>query len=331
MGEASLTNDAPSTWVLLDTNTGHQRQALGVADALGWPYETRALRYGPLARLPNAFLGRGFLGLTREARVGLAPPWPDLLIAAGRRTAPVARAIKRAASGATRLVQIMDPGSGGHGEFDLIAVPGHDNLSGSRRHGANVIRTLGAPHMATANSLLSARAAWADRLETLTAPRIGVFVGGGTRRRAFTIDMAEELAQALQDIKADTCGSLMVTTSPRTGDAADALFSSLGSFVDHAYKWGDEGENPYTGYLAWADRIVVTGDSVSMCSEACAAGASVQIYAPPGLITPKHARFHDMLYDAGFAGPLGQPAPEVPRQPLDVAGDIALIVRRLFD
>ena len=69
-------------------------------------------------------------------------------------------------------------------------------------------------------------------------------------------------------------------------------------------KWGDAGDNPYFGYLARADHIIVTGDSVSMCSEACATPKPVYIFAPKALIGDKHARLHDGLYAKGYARPL---------------------------
>ena len=38
--------------------------------------------------------------------------------------------------------------------------------------------------------------------------------------------------------------------------------------------------NPYAGLLGWADRLVVTPDSVNMISEACATGKPVYTFAP---------------------------------------------------
>ncbi|MFM7690470.1 MAG: ELM1/GtrOC1 family putative glycosyltransferase [Alphaproteobacteria bacterium] len=32
------------------------------------------------------------------------------------------------------------------------------------------------------------------------------------------------------------------------------------------FRWGDAPPNPYAGFLACADQVVVTGDSVSMLS-----------------------------------------------------------------
>ena len=48
----------------------------------------------------------------------------------------------------------------------------------------------------------------------------------------------------------------------------------------HIWNGPGDGENPYQGYLAAADRIVVTPDSVNMLSEACAAGKPVFTLLP---------------------------------------------------
>src|SRR5262245_16456331 len=113
-----------SIWVLTDDRAGNVAQALGVAEALGRPFTVKDIRYTPLAKLP--LQGASVLGLTGESRMTLAPPWPGLVIAAGRRTAPVARWIKRQSDGRTRIVQIMYPGRRAAADFDLIAVPRHD-------------------------------------------------------------------------------------------------------------------------------------------------------------------------------------------------------------
>ena len=97
-------------------------------------------------------------------------------------------------------------------------------------------------------------------------------------------------------------GSLLVSTSRRTGDAAGPLLAGLDT-PNHLFKWDDGGENPYFGYLALADAVVVTGDSVSMCSEACAVPAPVYIFAPAEFTQRKHGRLHQELYKRGYARP----------------------------
>ena len=94
----------------------------------------------------------------------------------------------------------------------------------------------------------------------------------------------------------------MITTSRRTGTAAEEkIMSTLNAFPHYAYLWGTKDENPYLGFLACADNIVVTGDSVSMCSEATATGKTLRIFTGSDWLTPKHQRFVQSLYEGGFA------------------------------
>src|SRR3546814_6768877 len=59
-----------------------------------------------------------------------------------------------------------------------------------------------------------------------------------------------------------------------------------------------DGENPYPGLLAWADRIIVSPDSVNMISEACATEVPVWV---PGMARARgrHARFLHALHARG--------------------------------
>ncbi|TAN57873.1 MAG: nucleoside-diphosphate sugar epimerase, partial [Magnetospirillum sp.] len=185
----------------------------------------------------------------------------------------------------------------------------------------------GAAHRVNAKSLAEAARDWAPRFAHLPRPWVGLMVGGDTRRRPFTPEMAGELARRAAALAAG--GALLVTTSRRTTPmAAQALFADLPGPL-YAHRWGEAGDNPYLGILALADALVVTGDSVSMCCEACAAPAPVYVWAPEGWVTDKHARLHRMLFEQGYARPL----PESGRlhawshPPLDPAAEIAAAIR----
>jgi uncharacterized protein len=91
----------------------------------------------------------------------------------------------------------------------------------------------------------------------------------------------------------------------------------------------DDGNNPYPGVLGWADRLVVTPDSVNMLSEACAVGCPVQtlVMAP---LPSKIARFHQNLRAAGLLHDL-QENPTAPQMPLRETTSIAAALRtRIF-
>lgn len=314
--------DDGDIWVLLDDRAGNRAQALGVAERLNLPFREVEIRYAMMAKLPNVVLGASLSGLDKPSKAALHAPWPKLVIAAGRRTAPVARWIGAQSGDATKLVQIMDPGSG-EAAFDLICRPDHD----SGKPGANILSIAAAPHRISANVLETARAHWHAQVDDLPAPRIALLIGGATRRRQFTPAMARTLCWAASDAAAALGGSLMVTTSRRTGDAMEAVSQSLKA-PHRLYHWDQGGENPYQGYLAMADAVIVTGESVSMCSEAVACAKPVYIYAPPGLITDKHARLHERLCRGGHARLFdGRVSLDWTPTPLDCAADIAAAIR----
>ncbi len=289
---------APLIWLLSDDRTGNTNQCVGVGDALSWRYQIHDIEYRRAGSLPNQLLGASFLGITAASRAGLKPPWPDLVIAAGRRTAPVARKIKRLRAGNAFIVQIMNPGSTGIDEFDLIAGLRHDNM----RDRPNVIHIIGAPHKVTPERLAQAADKWRHRFDHLPRPWFALIVGGSTTRDKFSAEVAVELGRMASRLAATAAGSLLVSTSRRTGAAAGPLLTGI-DVPKYLFKWDDGGENPYFGYLALADAVIVTGDSVSMCSEACAAPPPVYIFAPPDFTQRKYGRLHRELYKRGYAKP----------------------------
>lgn len=309
-------------WVLLDDRAGNRSQALGVVEALGIPFAEKMLDYNVAAKLPNILLGASLGGLTTSSKQTLQAPWPELVISAGRRTAPVARWVKLQSGGTARLVQIMDPGAG-RDDFDLLCLPAHDQP----RKLPNSCVMAAAPHGMTQQKLDVAASEWSSKLSALKAPRIAVMVGGSTRRRTFTPEMARDLFDGVRDA-ADMIGAgLMVTTSRRTGEAIPAIESALDENA-MLHRWDSGDENPYAGYLALADAIIVTGESVSMCSEACGTGKPVYIYAPAELVTPKHGRLHTALYDGGYARPFAGAVDLAWHPPrLSVVDDIAAEIR----
>lgn len=317
----------PRSWVLVDERPGTAAQSLAVADALAIPFDRKPIRFAKTATLPNVLLGATSAGVDRVSRDGLVPPWPDLVIAAGRRSAPVARWIKRMADRPVFIAQIMFPGRVGVEEFDLIAVPRHD-LHATR---PNQIFMTGAPHQMTISVLEAAAGDWRSRFGKVARPWFGLLVGGATRRQIFEVYTATELGRLAGEMTRRAGGSLFVTTSRRTGDLSDAVLAGISeSGIRPAmfHRWNDEGGNPYRGILALADGLIVTGDSVSMCTEACAATAPLFIYAPSGLVTAKHVRFHEELYSAGYAKPFTGEFAHGQRHGLNAADDIAREIKR---
>jgi uncharacterized protein len=293
-GQARLhipSHQSPIAWVLHDGKAGMASQALGLAEATGLPFiEKRlAIRF-PWGCLPPQLW---FLPLRAAACGGakLAPPWPDIVIGCGRNTAMPALAIRRASGGRTVAAQIQNPGVG-RAEFDLLVVPEHDNLTGPR-----LVLTRGAVHRVTKARLAAERLRFPGLAE-LPRPILSVLIGGTSKAYQLTLRRLSEIAEALAAILRSDGGSVLLTPSRRTGAPALALLRQRLEGLS-AVIWDGSGENPYFAYLAFADALLVTADSVSMISEAAATGKPVHIFGLDGG-NAKLARFHEAMQQAGI-------------------------------
>lgn len=310
-------------WVLTEGIAGTENQCLGLAEAMGEePLLKRASLAAPWRHLPASW-PLPPLGALAPGSDPLQPPWPSLLIAGGRKAVGLALRLRRVAGCFTVFVQ--DPRVS-PARFDLVVAPRHDGVSG-----ANVVETRTALHRVTPARLAAAREQFAPALEELPRPLVAVLAGGASRRHRFVPGDAAALGQALAAMARDAGAGLALTASRRTAPASmEALVQALGEVpLQH---WQGEGENPYFGYLALADAIVVTGDSVSMTSEACASGKPVYVAAMAGRGSRRIERFVDGLAAERLIAPFqGRIDDWAPRPPLDETARAAAIVRQRFE
>ena len=286
--------NAPLVWVLHDGKPGMASQALGLAEATGFPFVEKQLSVNrPWAWLPPQ-LWLAPLRVASEGDVRLAPPWPDLVIGCGRHSAMPALAIRRASGGRTFAAQVQDPRIG-RGKFDLLFVPEHDRLRGPR-----VVVTRGAIHRVTPVRLTEQGRRFPG-LAGLPRPILGVLIGGANRSYRLGLDRLAAIAEAIAAILRAIGGSAVVTPSRRTGAAGLALLRQQLVGLP-AEIWDGTGDNPYYAYLAAADALLVTADSVSMVSEAAATGKPVHIIELEGG-DAKFARFHAAMREAGITRP----------------------------
>ncbi len=304
MGGAFLGDAPPSVWVLSDGKPGHTTQSIGLAEELGWPFETKPLSLGRAAELPNPLLGASVIGVQRQSRALLMPPWPDLLLACGRRLAPVARWVRRQSRGRTRIVQIGRKGSDPAARFDLSVVPSYAR---SLAH-PDRIEIVAPPSRVQRDRLEGGAARWKEVVESAPSPRIGVLVGGDSRRHRFTPELAVSFGRDVMDLARSVGGSIFATTSRRTPTAAADRLSETLRDASLVYVWRDGAEqNPYLGLLALADALIVTGDSASMLAEACATEKPVLIYPLPRRDASFSVRWVDAFCEAVVRRALARP------------------------
>ncbi len=269
----------PVIWLIDAYRAGERGQVRALVDALGWVSETRVLQYRTAVFWPHLFGSASLTGITAASARQLQPPWPDVVISSGVRNEPVCRWIREQSGGRTRYVHVGKPW-GPLDSFDLVIttpqyrVPDHPNV-------LNNTLTL---HSVDAARLSRAREEWRDTFADLPAPYFAVIVGGDSGPFTLGPQAAVRLGREASQLAQSRGGSLLVTTSSRTRpEAVDALRDSL-SAPNFFYRWrpGDDA-NPYLGILAWADRLIVTGDSIAMLSEACATGKPVNMFDLGGM------------------------------------------------
>jgi mitochondrial fission protein ELM1 len=261
-------------WLLRGVRTGDNNQLDALAEALPWSFEAIDIEYNPLFCCPNWMTGASRASARRVSKP-LAPPWPDLVIGIGQRSVPLARWIKRQNGGRTKLVQLGRPRAP-LDWFDLIVTTPQYGLP----ERPNVLRNALPPHRLSLPALAEARANWAPRFGHLPHPRIALMVGGPTW--AYRLDAAtgRDIARRADAAARAAGGSLLVSTCPRTPrEVADAVTAEI-SVPSHVYRWDRESRrdsNPFTGYLALADRFFVTEESVSLLADTCATGKPVTV------------------------------------------------------
>ena len=258
-----------SSWVLTEDYAGLRAQASGLAEAVGLAPEIRALRpRGLWRRLPAAWWPRPLSAVEPAA---LAPPWPELAIGCGGKSAAVLAALARH----MRVVIVQHPRMAPR-RFDLVVAARHDQLTGP-----NVLVTRTALHRVTPARLAEAAAGWQARLAALPRPLVAVLVGGSNGRFRLDAAVGATLAGQLAEMMRRDRVGVALTPSRRTDPVVRAMLRDrlqpLGAWI-----WDMAGENPYFGLLGLADAIVVTGDSVSMVSEAVATAAPVLLVELPG-------------------------------------------------
>ncbi|MFK2891043.1 mitochondrial fission ELM1 family protein [Dyella flagellata] len=294
---------AGECWVITDQAAGNQRQALALAERMGMPVRHLVLSpRAPWSWLSPRLVMGGRLVLPASQRAAFAPPWPSLAIGCGRSAALLTRLLRSLTEGYCHTVQILDPRVDPT-HWDTVVAPRHDDLAGP-----NVLNPLGSLNPIDDAWLADGREA-TPALAYLPRPRVGVLLGGARAGVRMDGDYARRLVEHLLERRQREGGSLLVLTSRRTPSAiAEVMRNALRGVPGLLWTGPDDGNNPYPGVLGWADRLVVTPDSVNMLSEACAVGCAVHTFVV-GNLPPKLTRFHDSLRKADLLHDINQDAP----------------------
>ena len=276
MPTASAMPKPPRTWLVIGDKPGDNAQIALVAEALGWPVETRRLRFLARYQTGKPRFRASLEHIDQAASDPLAAPWPELILTIGRRPSMAALWVKERSGGATRLVIIGRPRRF-LDRFDLVLAPPQYRVPDR----PNVLR-LALPLLAAdADAIRRDVAAWRERLVPLPRPLTAVLLGGPTGRFVFDEAVATDLVTSVL-ARTGGAGSLFVTTSRRTPAAVTRTLERILPPSATLYQWREaDSANPYKALLGLADAFVVTGDSASMLVEVARLGRPLVIYPLP--------------------------------------------------
>lgn len=265
-------------WALKSSRAGESSQILALAKTLsarfGW--SLRVLDFSHSRRNTWASLTRsiGFGSLAAEVPNSLQPPWPDLVVSAGFNNEPIVRQIRVNSGGQTKLVMVGRTWAP-HSCFDLIITTPQYRLPQK----PNILQNLTTLHAYSEEELTILTDIGQHLWPSLDAPYLVVLIGGRSGPFVFGVHAARRLAAAINELATQTNASVLVTTSARTNMQAALTFKSLLN-VPHAFYFYQKNcvQNPYPAMLAAASCFIVTGDSITMLSEAVGTGRPVYIF-----------------------------------------------------
>lgn len=290
-------------WILTDNIAGNANQARYLDKIMDWKGEEIHLDYSFLSSFPN-IIPFGLHRLTDECRKTiLTKTPPNIIISSGRRAASIAAAIKNLRP-SIKIVQILHPELP-LSQFNAIILPQHDKKS-NLMNKRNIVWIAGAISYVDQEKLLEEEKKLRDYYDINQELEIySLMIGGSTRGKSITKDNIDEIMQVIMRYAQPEKVVLIISTSRRT---PASIIKQLHGYVNNSrvriiiYTYNSLDQyNPYWGMIATASRVIITADSISMCSEAVSYGKQVFLYGRKNMLTAKHEKFMQSLIQNDLA------------------------------
>ncbi|MEW6170938.1 MAG: ELM1/GtrOC1 family putative glycosyltransferase [Candidatus Omnitrophota bacterium] len=310
---------SPDRWVtiLSDGKTGHLRQSEAIAKLLEETdfkikTETIEIKFKSnfhkfLLNLCAKLSNRNCQGcmyclkfcLMQESYDRIIHNYADMVISCGSSLAGVNLFLSRELN--ARSVILMKPGLLNIKKFDLVIVPKHDKLANRK----NIIQTLITPNLVDQNYLkeqlglfLKNNPTFEEKSEYL---RIGVLLGGDTKHFSFTKELSQELVKQIKDLNKNLNFEILVSTSRRSPKYLEDILKQEFTEVSFCKLLIVARENNIPeavgAILGLSEIMIVSGDSISMVSEAVSSGKKVIVFKLEKITSKnlKHEIFLDEL------------------------------------
>lgn len=293
--ETAAHGSSPACWCISKGLAGMVSQMKGLAQALEIPFKCMETRLSfPWSLVPTSLLPQSPFVLRNPDQIRERPP--RIVISCGRHGVVPALWLKRRFGHQIYVAHIQDPCVDPSG-FDMVIVPRHDRIRGE-----NVYLTNGAIHHITPQVLRTAADSALAKSLADGRPVVAVLVGGPNGYYAFGDNDVNELVHRLHAVVSANDIRLVILPSNRTPlRITNRLTQEFGR--NHVV-WNRHTENPYLATLAIASHVVVTGDSVSMVTEAASTGRPVFVlHLSEKRKAARFRRFHQMFRDDGITRP----------------------------
>lgn len=236
--------------------------------------------------------------------------YADVIVSCGSALRAVNKMLKYENN--ARNLAVLDPGPLNRGCFDVIVLPRHDFEGKRFPKKTKVVVTELAPNLiepATSDE----RQATSDQRR----PCIGLLFGGDNLHFGFGEELTRSVADGIKESASRINGCFYATTSRRTPDAAEDILKE--ELAGDSRCRGlvtartDTDERTVEKIIAASDVMIVSGESISMVSEAVSSGRPVLVFMPDKK-TPKRTKYEHfteglekrgyvkMVRPAGMAG-----------------------------
>lgn len=217
------------------------------------------------------------LCLARETYEALMKQYCDFVVSCGSSTAAVN--IFMARENNAKNIVVMSPNIPfGLGKFSLAVIPEHDDPPRRR----NVVRTAVAPNTIDEEALKDHGEKMRGRVSLRSDKVISLFVGGDNPEFLLTEKIVDSVVDSLMKFSDSAGAEFLVTTSRRTSPEIERLLKI--GLKGHprcrslVIANEDNPDGAVAGMLALSTVAVVSGESVSMISEAVCAGKKVVVF-----------------------------------------------------
>ncbi len=305
--------------ILGDGKTGHLRQAQAVADSVlkqcpgskmtkiellyknkFWKnfLTVRVLLLGRFIRHPLRLLR---LALKRECCEKLENVFTDIIVCCGASTR--ASALLLARENLAKTISIMRPVPFKESRFNLSIIPRHDSPASDE----NILVTQGALNLIDPEYIRRNVAKLKETVKIREGLKVGLFIGGDSKYYTLSEVRVKTLIKQLKKFSSEFNAQLLLSSSRRTPNIIDKfLHQSLDDYSRCIFKvFPNEKNFEFTigGILGVVQVIIVTGESISMVSEAASAGAYTIVLSPKkrkGAKKVKHDLFLKHLAEQGI-------------------------------